>query len=99
MPHSTSNFLFGISSFTTTREEMEYISQNHSTAFPFSSLPVLRVNQNWVLWSGLTKASKTSATGLRISIPAGGSAADGRWLPSFRPVSKKFGGVAPLAAA
>jgi hypothetical protein len=35
---------------------------------PTSSLPLLFVNQNLVVISGLIKASKTSATGLRMSI-------------------------------
>ena len=36
---------------------------------PVSSFPLLFVNQNFVVISGLIKASKTSATGQRMSMP------------------------------
>jgi len=47
-----------------------YISQLHVTCFPASNLPLLLVNQNFVVISGLTKASNTSAIGFRMSISA-----------------------------
>jgi hypothetical protein len=41
----------------------------HWTCLPGSSFPLLLVNQNRVVMSGFTKASKTCATGFRINIP------------------------------
>src|SRR5262245_28693372 len=67
--HSMTMCLFGSMAFTVTEIEMLYISQSHWTCLPASSLPLPLVNQNFVVMSGLTKASNTSATGLRISIP------------------------------
>src|SRR5215510_1879931 len=49
--------------------EIPYISHSHCTCLPASSLPLLLVNQNLVVTSGLTKAANTSAAGLRISMP------------------------------
>src|SRR5262249_20090736 len=67
--HSIRMRLFGSITFAVTGTEMPYISHSHCTCFPASSLPLLLVNQNLVVKFGLTKASNTSATGLRISIP------------------------------
>src|SRR6266700_3172901 len=53
---------------TVTWTEKSYISQSHWTCLPGSNLPLLRVNQNLVVMSGLINASNTSTTGLRISI-------------------------------
>jgi hypothetical protein len=44
--------------------ETPYISKSHRTCLPTSSLPLLLVNQNFVVMLGLMKASNTSATGL-----------------------------------
>src|SRR5262249_33918564 len=67
--HSMRMRLFGSMAFAATGIEMPYISQYHSTCLPVSSLPLLLVNQNFVVMSGLTNASNTSPTGLRMSIP------------------------------
>src|SRR5262245_61551924 len=67
--HSMTMRLFASTVFTVTGTEISYISQSHCTCLPSSRLPLLVVNQNFVVISGLTKASKTSATGLRINIP------------------------------
>src|SRR5215471_3256079 len=61
--------LFGSITFAVTGIEIPYISQSHRTCFPASSLPLLLVNQNFVVISGSTKAQNTSATGLRMSMP------------------------------
>src|SRR5207247_2235717 len=42
----------------------------HVISLPASNLPLPLVNQNWDVMAGSTKASNTSATGLRISISA-----------------------------
>src|SRR5437762_14361148 len=60
---------FGSSAFTVRCVELPNISHSHCTCLPASSRPLLLVNQNFVVISGLTKASNTSATGLRMSIP------------------------------
>src|SRR5262245_6628067 len=60
--------LFGSMTFAVTDVDTLYISHSHLMGFPTSSLPLLFVNQNLVVISGLMKASKTSATGLRMSI-------------------------------
>src|SRR5688572_29783744 len=67
--HSITIRLSGSRHFTVTGMEMPYISQSHCTGLPASSRPLLFVNQNFVVISGLTNASNTSATGLRMSIP------------------------------
>jgi hypothetical protein len=61
--------LFGSMAVAVTGIETSYISHSHCTCLPASSRPLLLVNQNFVVMSGLTKASNTSATGLRISMP------------------------------
>src|ERR1051326_2002555 len=55
--------------FTLTGTETSYISHCHCTCLPSSSLPLLLVNQNFIVMSGLMNASNTSATGRRMSIP------------------------------
>src|SRR5882724_916190 len=67
--HSTTIRRFGSIAFTATGIEMPYISHSHCTCWPASSRPLPLVNQNFVVTSGLTNASKTSATGLRMSMP------------------------------
>lgn len=57
-------------STTRTPADALYISQSHRTSAPGTSLPLLLVNQNLLVMSGSTKASKTSLAGLRISIAA-----------------------------
>jgi hypothetical protein len=49
--------------------DTSYISQSQRTGRPTSSDPLLPVNQNVIVISGLTIASKTSVTGLRMSMP------------------------------
>src|SRR5215831_19456121 len=66
--HSMTSRLLGSMTLGVTDVDTLYISQSHLTGFPTSSLPLLFVNQNLVVISGLMKASKTSATGLRMSI-------------------------------
>ena len=44
------------------------MSQCHVTVTPGSSLALPRVNQNFEVTAGSTKAAKTSETGRRISI-------------------------------
>ncbi len=61
--------LSGSMALAVTGIEIPYISQSHWTCLPASSLPLLLVNQNPVVMSGSMKASNTSATGRRISIP------------------------------
>src|SRR5438045_1625918 len=61
---------FGSMIFAVTGIEMPYISQSHCTVLPVSSFPLPLVNQNFVVTSGFTNASNTSAAGLRISIAA-----------------------------
>jgi hypothetical protein len=68
-PHSTRIRLFGSMDNTVTNAEAPYISHSHQSCLPASSLPLLFVNQNFVVMSGSTKASKTSPTGRRMSIP------------------------------
>src|SRR5256885_301881 len=55
---------------TVTWAEASYISHSHWTCLPCSNLPLPLVNQNVEVMLGLINASKTSATGLRISISA-----------------------------
>src|SRR5712692_2619417 len=55
---------------TVTGTERLYISHVQVTCLPASNFPLLLVNQNLVVISGLIKASNTSATGFRISISA-----------------------------
>src|ERR1039458_2425583 len=62
--------LFFSMDFTETGTVTLYISQVHSTCLPCSNFPVLFVNQNLVVISGLINASNTSDIGLRISISA-----------------------------
>ena len=76
--HSMTMRLFGSIAFALTGRAKLYISQAHCTNLPASSLPLLLVNQNFVVMSGLMKASKTSATGLRMSIPVLDTSALGR---------------------
>src|SRR6266496_747865 len=66
--HSTRIRLFGSITLTFTSVDESYMSQVQRICLPGSNLPLLFVNQNLVVISGLTKASKTSATGLRINI-------------------------------
>ena len=61
---------FFSTAFTFTSTEKSYISQSHLTCLPDSNLLLLLVNQNLDVMAGLTKASNTSATGLRMSISA-----------------------------
>src|SRR5262245_36161305 len=61
---------FFSTAFTSTEIEKWYMPHSQVTCLPGSSLPLPLVNQNWVVMSGLTNASKTSATGLRMSIAA-----------------------------
>src|SRR5262249_44359803 len=68
--HSIAMCAFGSTTLTVTGTEWLYISQSHCSCLPGSSRPLLFVNQNFDVISGLTKASKTSPTGRRISIPA-----------------------------
>ena len=49
--------------------ETLYICQSQRTGRPTASRPLLLVNQNLVVISGLTIASNTSATGFRMSMP------------------------------
>src|ERR1044071_9564373 len=62
--------LLGSSAFTSTSVPTLYISQSHRMRLPASKRPLLLVNQNCVVIDGSTNASKTSATGLRISSSA-----------------------------
>jgi hypothetical protein len=55
---------------TVTCAENPYISQSQVTGRPASSRPLPRVNQNREVMAGSTNASKTSATGRRMSISA-----------------------------
>src|SRR6266540_2056663 len=66
--HSARIRLFGSMALTFTSVPELYISQSHRICLPISSLPLLFVNQNLVVISGLMNASNTSATGLRIDI-------------------------------
>src|ERR1700761_2700411 len=88
-PHSISIFLSGTMSSTFTCEVILYISQVHSTVLPFSSLPVLFVNQNRVVIAGSIKASNTSETGLRISIAVSAAGAS-RFLYASSQCKKLF---------
>jgi hypothetical protein len=66
--HSTRMRLFSSMAKTLTWVEASYISHFHWTSLPGSNLPLPLVNQNLEVMAGLINASKTSATGLRISI-------------------------------
>src|SRR5690606_14170200 len=66
--HSISIRLFLSISLTKTSSETPYISHSQTTRFPTSNLPLLLVNQNFVVISGFIKASNTSSTGFLISI-------------------------------
>src|SRR5215475_6388082 len=84
--HSMTSRLLGSITFAVADVDTSYISHSHLTGFPTSSLPLLFVNQNLVVISGLTNASKTSATGLRISIAvfATGSCVSWRLFMDFK---------------
>ncbi|MNJ52127.1 hypothetical protein D3C77_474470 [compost metagenome] len=60
---------FASNSRTSTSVPTPYISHSQWIRLPASNLPLLLVNQNFVVIEGSTKASNTSCTGLRISIP------------------------------
>src|SRR5262249_54703506 len=68
--HSMRIRSFGSMASAVTGIDMSYISQSHCTCLPASSLPLPLVNQNLDVMSGLINASKTSATGFRMSISA-----------------------------
>src|SRR6185369_6647606 len=68
--HSTRIFLFGSIAITFTSVDDLYISHSQRICLPVSNFPLLLVNQNLVVMSGLMNASNTSATGLRINISA-----------------------------
>src|SRR5690606_33542567 len=67
-PHSNEIRWFNSTARTMTFVQTPYISQSHRIASLGCSLPVLFVNQNFVVISGLTNASNTSVTGLLMSI-------------------------------
>ena len=62
--------LFGSTAFTVTRMDKSYIAHSHVTTLWGSSRPLPLVNQNFDVIDGSTNASKTSSTGLRMSISA-----------------------------
>src|SRR5258707_7058192 len=66
--HSTRMRLCSSMAKTLTWVEASYISHSHWTCLSGSNLPLPLVNQNFEVIAGLINASKTSATGLRISI-------------------------------
>ncbi|ESW86872.1 hypothetical protein X770_20415 [Mesorhizobium sp. LSJC269B00] len=68
--HCMTIFLFSTISLTLTIAEAPYMRHSQRTSLPPSSRPLLWVNQNFVVMAGLTIASKTSATGRLISMPA-----------------------------
>src|SRR5437867_4129342 len=81
--HSIRILLLRSISLTFTCVETSYISQLHLICLPTSNLPLLLVNQNLVVISGLIKASNTSATGFRMSISAFAIGAFVKWKSVF----------------